>query len=737
MKGKTERIREETMLKTREILMASAGIVAVLASAPVFAQDTAAQSEAADANDGGIAEIIVTAQRRGESQQDVPIAIAAFSDDSLAKAGIRNSEDLGMVSPSLVFSNAYNGASPFMRGIGTKNTQPTSEPLVALYVDGFYYPSFESGLFNFSNIERIEILRGPQGTLFGRNVTAGLMQVITRDPSHDPMLNIQLGYGNYDAKTASLYGSVGVSEQLAGDVSVYYEKHDGWGRNLTTGEQAHFRDSIAARSKWLFETDTLRVTIAGDYSYQNSDIGASSYQRAGTVTANGSLPTASPYDTRRNLSAAVHYSRSWGLGMKVEHEMGWANLTSLTRYGKQHSYFTVDTDMLAIDGVGSPRINSRTNSFTQEIQLASAQGSSFTWVVGGFLQDGGGGPKPIIVGSNAGIAAGTPLFTGQFEAFTTSVALYAQATVPIADELNLTGGVRYSWDKQRLEASRDSAVAALNFPFTVKNKSWSQPTWRLAIDYQANDDLLLFASYNRGYRNGRFDLLSPTANPVEPETVDSFEIGFKSDLLDRHLRFNLNAFHTDYNNKQESAIFGGSPTPQLVNVAKARFIGVEGDITAIPVDNLTLTGGFTWMPTSKYVSYPGARPQLPLAAGGNSGTTTVDLSGMRTENSPKFVFTLGADYRIPTSIGEFNLNANYRHSSAFNLYFAGRVVQEPYGVLNARIGWTSTDERWGLSFWGKNITDTLYNIGQYVDTQGDFLIPAAPQTYGVTASMKF
>lgn len=686
-----------------------------------FAQTTPSQAVALE-------EVVVTAQKREESSQDVPVAISAFSANMLENGGIRTSEDLGLLVPSLVFNSTQNGGSMYMRGIGTKDTQPSGEPLVAMYVDGFYYQSFEAGLFNFSNIERIEILRGPQGTLYGRNATAGLVHLITRDPTDGNALNLELGVGNYNKRTVNLYGAAGLSETLAADLSVYHEKHDGWGDNLTTGEETNHRDNFALRSKWVWDaSDTTRATLAYDYSRLEGDIGNSGYLAPGTVAADGSVLDYSPYDTTRDVSASGANSDSWGVGIKIEHDLGWAAFNSLTSYRQQESFFTVDPDNTGARTVGV-YINSVTDAFMQELQLISEVGEKFDWSTGLFYQYAGGGPTPISVILH--FLNDTPLYEGRVaSAYTASLAAYFQGTWHLTNKLNTTFGLRYTQDKQE----REVAGGGLNY--SKDSETWREPTYRLSLDYAFSEAAMGYVSYNRGYKNGRFSVTAVTAPPVDPEIVDSYEIGMKSQWFDNRARLNANVFYSDYQNLQVEVVVPPNPVPETINAAAATIVGLEIDAQALVTDNLSFTAGLTYLAKSEYDSFEGAQVVIPAESGLGNQTVTMDLSGADLRFSPELVYTIGANYSIQTQAGNWNFNLNFRHSDDYLVEDA--LISTGYDVLNTSLGWTSPSERWGVKLWANNLTDELYNLGSNQDGFAYTLMPAAPRTYGVNFSFNF
>ncbi|MEQ6335742.1 TonB-dependent receptor domain-containing protein [Sphingobium sp. MK2] len=480
---------------------------------PAFAQNNTRQETA------GIQDIIVTAQRREQALQDVPLAISAFNADTLERVGVNSVAELVYLSPGLVYQGGDNSASPYLRGVGTTSTQSSGEPPLAMYVDGFYYPAFESALLNFSNISSIAVLRGPQGTLFGRNVTAGLIQVTTKDPTAKPSGNFELRYGNFNHVTASGYFASGITDNLAADISVYYLKHDGWGRNLVNGEDASRSDQIALRSKWVFNPgpDT-QISLMLDYSVGKGDIGSSTNALPGFLDATGSARPGDQFDAIRNLSTADNKVVSKGAGLKIEHDLGFAKIRSLTSHRVMDNRFAIDGDASPLNLINA-NVPNHSEYTMQELQLVSGAGSSFEWILGAFYQDstGGSGREPFTISGDVFPPFLGGGFANNAQTDSESWAVYAQSTVKLAPGLRGTIGLRYTDDSQRITGNEFALAGFPLGPDVDQSDSWNQVTWRLALDYDFSDDVLGYISYNRGYKAGRFDFIGlrdPAVNPA-------------------------------------------------------------------------------------------------------------------------------------------------------------------------------------------------------------------------------
>lgn len=717
-------------------LMVTTALAAALPG-QAFAQSGGAPAGSAEADGGGIQDIVVTAQRRGESLQRVPIAVAAISGDSLARSGVADVGSLPAVAPGLIMTMSRASVTPYLRGVGTQSGDIGGSGAVAIYVDGVNYAAPAAGLFALNNVERIEVIKGPQGTLFGRNATGGLIHIITRDPSFTPVLEANLGYGNYKTVTGSAYASTGLTDKLAVDLSVYgTHQGDGFGTNLVTGEDAYFRREIALRSKLLWKpADGTKVTLAGDYSNNHNDAGQVKTIAPGTRAIGGVPQRGSIYDTQINLPTRVR-APQWGVSLKVEQDLGAMTLTSLSafRYVKSRANFDQDvTPAPVIDAVFAEA----TDTFQQEITL----GGSLDWLdyTGGvFYMNSSAKSLPIEIRSAALGAQRLDRFVNQG---LSSYAVFAQGTAKITPSTRLTVGARYTIDKITV-AGRDVAAAGntavtpgTNIRSANQDDSYKVPTWRVAIDQDLADGIMVYGSYSRGYKSAQYASQSFTAPPVRPEKMDAFEVGLKSSLFDRQLQFNLSAFHYNYRDIQLIIVQVG--TPVIINAAGAKIKGLDFESTWVPRfanNQFTLRAAASFL-DGRYTSFQNAPFYSPNPAGGLI-VTRGDATGFDTIRSPKFSANVTADYKIPSSIGEFAVGATYFHSSRFNFDPDGHSVQRAYDLLAAQLTYTEPSERWWLRAWGKNLTKAKYYVSWTSQSLGDSIVPGAPRTYGVTIGYK-
>jgi len=728
----------------RGICLASTAISVALSCA-AHAQEPTSASSAETANDeaqSGVGDIVVTAQRREQSLQSVPIAVTALGSEALEKSGVSDIGSLGSVSPGLVMTTSRASVTPFLRGVGTAAGDPGGSASIAIYIDGVYINAPAAGFFSLNNIERLEVIKGPQGTLFGRNATGGLIHVITRDPSHNASGEVSVGYGNYDTLTGSLYATAGLTDKLAADISFYGTyQHDGYGRNLTSGTDINYRREWALRSKWLWNAGAdTDITLTGDYSKNSNDSGHFRTIAPGTFGVGNTPFRGTIHDTQANLPSDVDASQG-GVSLKIVHDFGGATLTSTSAYRNVRSRANFDQD-----GTPIPRVDAifgeSTDTVQQEFTLSGTTGS-LDYTAGLFFFDMNAKTTPISIRSDAIGAQRLDRFAKQTAR---SYAAFAQVTANLTETTRLTGGFRYSVDKIGIFAED---IAAANNPRgpegsvigttaggpNENGKTFRSPTWRIAIDQDVGD-ALLYASYSRGFKAGQYNVNSYNAPAVRPEEIDAWEVGVKSDLFGRQLRLNLAAFLYKYRDIQLLRVEVGAPT--LVNAASAEIKGLELESTWVPDfadGNFQLRASASLL-DGEYTDFPNAPTFVPNPAGGNL-QRVIDATGFDTIRSPKFTANVTADYTIPTSAGDLNLSATYFHSSKFYFDPDNRSVQGSYDLLNAQVTFVFPGDKFYVRAWGKNLTDKNYLSTWSASTLGDLVVAAPPRTYGVTLGVKW
>lgn len=728
----------------RWLLMASTGIG--VAAGPAHAQDS---TDDARSGYAGLTEIIVTAQKRAENLQNVPIAVTAITADSLAVAGVSNIESLAASVPGITITRQSAAALIYLRGIGTTGGQSGQEGAVATFVDGVYQPSMSGSTFAFNNIERIEVLKGPQGTLYGRNATGGTVNVITRDPSFTPTAKFEFGYGNRQTVEASAYVSAGLSDTIAVDIAgLYNNVMDGFGINIQTGNKINTKKDWGARSKLLFQPgDKTRIVLGADYSSNSGSFGVSYNPEPGTTqTLLGPAPAS--FGNRYNILSDFDPSlntKNWGVSGRLEQEIGSLTLTSITAYRSLNQFQNLDLDAGPLP-LAEANLQERNTQFTQELQIAGGDPQSLQWIAGLFYLNSKARYDPFdlrgqVFGFDPTLAAiGAD---GQYindTQHTKSYAAFGQATLAVTDRFNITAGARYTIDKRTLDYDfffTAPAVPGGLIPVAsgTKKKTFKEPTWRLALDYSLAEDVLLYGSYSRGFKSGVYNLTAPLDPVVEPEKLDAFEVGIKSELFNRTLRLNIAGFYYKYDNIQLTIIKGGAQT--LINAAKAEVKGAEAEIQWAPTEGLLINGGLQYI-DGEYTDFPltpvtTLNPTFPYGV----ITTPTATTGLQLIRAPKFSANVTADYQFPVSgADKVGINVAYQYSGAYPFEPDGRLSQKAYSLVNGSIRYKA-GEALTLRVWGRNLFNKVYYAQKTSAFLGDLRNVAFGRQYGVSIGYEF
>ena len=806
------------------VLVCTATALTALGPADLRAQAAGDPQQAATAqnlntqsNSDGLSEIVVTARKRSEDNQQAPIAITAFGTRDIQRLGMTSVENLGTQTPSLNFQQSpYDAFGSFIGIRGQQATEIviTQTPPVGIYVDDVYYPNtLATSLANFEGVEQVEVLKGPQGTLYGRNTTGGAIKITTRLPDYSATSgDLEVGYGNYDAKTVS--GSLNLpiaKDRVALNLAAQYSKDDGFGKDIGNGVPLQNNESGALRGTLRLDlTDNLQVLVRGEWAHATStqnienlsyvapgfsiaaaavgaQIGAltpTDFSILGGLLTTGAPPAGSTpqqlaaffndvntgrtalasyicKQCRTNTFATPAQLATFGLsgvpivphsrvdlatGSIVSTYQFSANLyaksiTALQRTERSTASSESASPFLLINGIGDDQ---NPKQFTQELQLGGdAIADKLKWVAGYYFYNLKGHDNAL----NVEIVPFLPNpITAQSEFTDTSNSGYGQVTYALTPSINFTGGLRYTSERTKLTlGNRNAAVCDVQgVPLIGADctadfyNSFHNVSYTGGVDWQAFEDVLLYAKTSRGFRAGGTNQRSNPALPYKPETVTDYEIGAKSEWFERRLRVNLATYHSDYKDIQRSisVIESGSLITAVQNAASATIDGVELEITARPVRSL-MVSAFTAYTEPKYKTYNG------LSATG----APVDLSGNRFPNVSRWQSGLSGTYTLEDRLGSLDMtvDSSFRSSVDFvpdnhDANSAFSTTQGSYGLLNARVSqeiraWNAT-----ISLWGKNITDRHYIAGANdFSTQLGFAytIPGRPATYGVEIRKRF
>ena len=712
-----------------------------------------------------IEEVVVTATRRDESQQTVPISITALSSETLAAARVEGVKDLGFVTPGLNMNGRSNVWIPYIRGIGAQDTSGGQEASVSIYIDGVYMSSPHAGALSFNNVERVEVLKGPQGTLFGRNSTGGLINVITRDPGHAMEVFGKLGIGDYEAYNAQLYVGGPITDTVSADIALNYaDQNEAYGRNVFTGRDIATDKDQGVRTKWIWEPgDSTKLTWTADWQQHDTGQGDNRALMPGSVGSDGTVHAGGFQDVNMNFPSDGEtdgWVKNYGTMLKVQHSFDAVDFVSISAYREIKQFNEFDNDGLPSSVVEAIQKENQTKTFTQEFQLLSGDDDSqFSWIVGAFFLDDKSGyedPLGLNIRGDQVTGPGTGFLNVSFidPIKTTSIALFAEGTYNLTDSARVTLGGRYTQDKKELGGrsvvfvnGADVGLAADALSPYDFDETWSEPTYKLSFEYDVTDDAMLYASYNRGFRSGSYNTVGVTGVPVDPELIDAYEIGLKSEWLDNRLRLNGAAFYYDFTDLQV-VISRGSST-DLLNAGKAEIYGLDMELQASVTDNLTLRAGAAFLDTEYTEFETGTLCSTRLPDGHTVNTPPCSPKGNELVRSPDTTFNLGLMYRRPVDFGFIGGSFDYKWTDDFFWEIDNRLVEPSYGLLNGQLFWQTPDERWGVSVWGRNITDEEYSMFSVAQAScgaacgvnpfgiGDQYAAGAPRTWGVEVNFKF
>ena len=730
--------------RNRAVFKSYAATVALCVSGGAMAQNAIAD----DAAGVGLNEIVVTANKRAENLQKVPVSVSAFDATKLAAANIRDGSDLGKVTPGLVITHGDRNLTPYLRGVGSDVNPVGFESSVAVYVDGVYFPRLSPGFLNLTDVERVEVLKGPQGTLFGRNASAGLINIITAEPKLDAATGkASLGYGNYETMTMNGYLSVPLGDTVAASITGSFSNQgDGYGTNFGTGHKVSYLNDATLRGKLLFQpSDATKIVVSGYYLKSKGEGQGNTYP--GTTQGYNTPPFAGfgPigfYDHRSDRDSVVK-SEGYGGSLKIEQDLEFATLSSITSYQRIREYGTSENDYLDRD-----EFNGITDSYvktvTQELQLASPSGGVFQWTAGLYYYKSKASYEPFSF-RGALFGEGIDIYGEQTSK---SYAAYAQGTLKITDQLSFTAGGRFTHDKIDANGQIDVifggvVIPGLAAPYGSDSTKGDRFTFRAALDYQITDQAMVYASFNRGYKAGTFSILPFSPGAARPEVLDAYEVGFKTEFLDRRVRLNGAAFYYDITDPQIQIIQSGAAL--VSNAKSARVKGAELQLEIAPTRGLSLTLAGTYL-DPKYKSFTNAAAFFPNPntdptlgpVGGTLPGSVVDASGTRMIHAPKIQFSAGANYTVELGERTLDLSVDYSHTGNFYWHPDHVLKQKSYGLLGARARLGITDNV-GVSVWGRNLTDEKYVafVIEQAGAAGYPYIAGSPRTYGGTVDFKF
>jgi iron complex outermembrane receptor protein len=680
-------------------------------------------------------EVTVTATRRSESSQRVPISIAVLSEHDLQSKGIQTSMDLQQSTPGLIFNSNANFAQPYIRGIGTDITTPGAESSVSTYIDDIYQSQPYMGVQVLSDVERIEVLKGPQGTLYGRNATGGTIAIHTHDPSPTFTGSAQIDGGNYGL--FSFKGSVSgpLTEQIAGNLAVSTSKRDGYGRNLTDNSDYNSEDYQLVRGKLKYDpTDTLSLLFTAHY-YHRDDDGGQGYTYLDNF---GTTPVPAVLGGKVTIRSQDVYAAfpmsnkvdAQGASLRATWTPAAVKVTYISSYSKMAALIGPDFAGTDIPIFTFRADRDRAHTLVQELFADGAVGS-LNWLAGASYFQDASRFDPILIFGPA-----LPVNSSEYSQIDTQAyAGYTELRYALTDRWALTAGARASHEKKSHSRYDIFATGTDTLLATGPDVSQSstQPTFKGVVE-RSFDQALLYAKVETGFKSGTFNAQVPN-DYVPAEKVTSYELGAKSQTDDHRLRANASAFYYDYTNLQ-SQYLGASGATFLESAPKARIYGAEIDLDALVLDGLKLTSGLTYL-HSRYVDFVSKGALIPGPGGiGNAAFAGFNADGKDLTRSPQFTANVGFDWIVPLKFAQLETSGQYFHSSSYKLDVTNRVQQGAYDVVNAQMR-LLFGTNWSVGIWGRNLTNEKYLQSISISSLGDEAQLAAPRTYGGSIRFTF
>jgi iron complex outermembrane receptor protein len=695
------------------------------------------------AQDLVLEEVIVTAQKRAQSIQDVPISITAFSGDFLQENGIETLKDVSLMTPNF---SSFTGAQTsnnriIIRGIGAAGNNAV-EPSVGVFIDSVYYPRPGSVVGLLVDIQSFEVLRGPQGTLFGRNTVAGALNITTHNPVQETEGMIELGLGDYDLYEVGGMFNGALSDSVAGRIAFKYADRDGYGENAYDGEDFGARDDLVVRGKVLFDfSERLSLLVTADYSEINA--GGSAVEvlnssstpefEATTTALYGSSPTTKDsYDWKINQSHRDELEdEQQGLSFDFNYDFGnGLALRSITAVREWDA--TNANQDISVPAIIFPAITQyETETLSQEIHLMSPGGETVDWLAGLYyyeedydineVRDAGEDFCFPTISENFGEALGGLCLAGQQEGaiLTTfsqeleSIAVFGQATWNINDSWNTTLGLRWTEDQKDGDFSDQVFNPVVGFfraeeTILGMERDDSKTTGFANVNWYVTEDIMLFATWSTGYKSGGFNSqggrapLGEEGRIFDPEETTNYELGVKSTLLNGSMKANVTLFRTDLDDFQDRLFDGLSFV--VLNAGELRQQGVEADINWTPIEPLRIVAGVGYL-DSEYLEFEGA-PPLP-------GGELQDLTGERRNFSPEWQTSVAADWTQAMANGlEWYVGGSWswvdEHNAGTSSNNNPQSEQDSYSLLNARVGLRSASGNWDVTLFGENLTDEDY-----------------------------
>ncbi|MFD1789620.1 TonB-dependent receptor [Sphingomonas floccifaciens] len=769
------------------VITAAAGAPALAQESPIPASgntDATQQSSSSTDQTGDVlpGDIVVTAQRRAERLQDVPISITAVSGADLQRLHADNVSRLEFIAPGFTWGSQGADSFPAIRGVRTSLVSAQNDPVIGFYIDGVYQSRTQQQSIPLFDIARVEVQRGPQGTLYGRNTFGGNLSVVTASPTDRYEGGLNVDFGNYNSQRIDGFVNAPLSDTLALRVAGVYQDHDGYVRSTSGVEMVDLKE-YAGRASLRWTPDSrLEVELHGGF-WRRDDAGAGSYgyKVAGTLinpqtgyqsingvpyAVNPSVKNGSVLVNGVDIGVAVTpgaYTNDWDyqpferirenyVSGTVSYDLGAATVRSITGYTFFRAHRSADNDQSSVIfqapaqgfGSGQQEPNTRAKTFTQELQLVSNSTTPFQWIVGGYYLN-----DDIFETYQQKIDAPgstVPGFRADAALKTNAYAAYAQGTYAlIPDKLRIIGGIRYSHEKKSFDFAdfADGIPNTYTFttPYSVTSgaPSFDSVTWRAGLQFTPTRATMVYATASTGFASGGVnDTGGSTAipNSYAPQKVDAYEAGIKNQFLNGRVQTELALYYNRYSNLQINVY-----TPQVSyfgSAGRARSYGGEVTLRTLPLPNLHVDATLAYL-NAEYTRYISGNNFFGASNGADP--VSLDLAGKRVPQSPRLKTTLAVYYDIDLGrAGTLAPYANWLHSSSYFTTDYNTVLdyQRAYDKFDVSLRWTEAKGKFYVEGYGNNVTDKAVLLSAVVGRAQRVQVSyGPPATYGIRAGVKF
>jgi len=733
--------------------------------APAWAQSAettpASRSVHTPRNPSATEEVVVTAQRRSEKLRDVPASITAIPQATLIKAGINNTSDIAKMSPGVALPFYGNFLQPAIRGVTSTGANVGESSNVALYVDGIYQPQQIATLFELPDVQQVEVLKGPQGALYGQDATGGAILVNSRAPSFTPQGNASFSYGNYNDVNLRGYVTGPITNELAASLAGGYESRDGFRTQVLTGQQDSGLDSKLLRGKVLYRpNEDVKITLAGYYSdlmtsdqnagfaYNNNSIGYFLYPNLPRVT-NASQFGASP--------DVFTHIKSWGTNLHAAIDTGYGTINEIASYANNRVTYLTDVDESPVDFAIATTNPLTGEYFINETNFVSRKFGAFSFLAGAFFLTGNDtfhtNGFTLFVPSLPPAPEVTEFALDTYQKLSKTIyAGYGELTYQLLSDVTLTAGGRYTVEK--VSGYNNFGGTAVGnsgavYGYPGNPVSFSKFTPRVTARYALTDDDNIYASYSQGFKSGNINLSGTAAPPnpattyslppVRPERIDAYEIGFKGRVIE-NVQASIAGFY--YNYKDLQLVQYAPPSYVEQNAASATIKGVDFDITWHSTPELTFDiGGSVLSAHYGNDSFASVfEPTAPSLANGFSVNSepTINLSGKQMIRAPDFSGNASINYEHDFDRGVFGAYVLAYYNSGYPMEVGNLIRQKAYTTLDIDFSFAPAALH-GARFvlWGKNLSNSAYLASILQSQYGNGAVYAPPRTFGFRGEYAF